>query len=81
MSRSKRKTPISSIRCSPQRLSEKTDKALCSRRMRRKANEVLHTGGEEPPDDKKEFGDRWNFKKDGCLWIKKEWRDWKAMRK
>ena len=61
MSRSYRRTPIFGITTSR---SEKQDKALANRRLRRKVKSRLGTGDEEMPL-LREVSDVWSFDKDG----------------
>lgn len=67
MSRSRRKTPIIGWTTAP---SEKEDKRLANRRLRRIVRNILRT--QEDPDvlpDLREVSDPWDMNKDGKQWI------------
>lgn len=60
MSRSKRSTPITSMTTAK---SEKFDKQMANRKVRREAKKRIKL--DEDPKDRKELSDPWCFAKDG----------------
>ena len=66
MSRSRRKTPVKGITTAS---SEKQDKRLANRRLRRKTKEQLdqHVSDDTPLPAQREVSNRWAMDKDGKL--------------
>ena len=65
MSRSRKKTPVSTVACCK---SQKRDKRICNRAFRRKSKISLKQG-RELPYRTREIMDVWNFAGDGkCYW-------------
>lgn len=66
MSRSRRKTPIIGV-CGGRRRSEKDDKRLCNRALRRKTKIVVAQGEQEVFPVPNEVLDPWAMPKDGKM--------------
>ena len=77
MSHSMKKTPVVGNASH----SEKEDKRIANRKMRRIVRTKLHTGREELPVSMKEVSDIWTMAKDGKSWMSSHEAREKYMRK
>lgn len=70
MSRSRKKTPASTIACCK---SQKKDKQMCNRLFRSKSKQYIRVG-KEPPCRLREVVNVWNFAGDGKVYWGYDWQ-------
>ena len=70
MSRSRKKTPASTIACCK---SQKKDKQMCNRLFRSKSKQYIRVG-KEPPCRLREVMNVWNFAGDGKVYWGYDWQ-------
>lgn len=70
MSRSRKKTPVSTFACFK---SQKKDKQVCNRLFRSKSKQCIRKG-KEPPYRLREVMNVWDFAGDGKVYWRYDWR-------